>query len=302
MLAGKALSKPTYIGIGAQKCASSWLHLILEEHPEVGVCETKEVDFFSFHFERGYQWYESQFEGCENKLAVGEISPSYLCDPAVPARVAAYSPDIRILVTLRDPVERALSNHRHEVRLGRMKEGDLTFEAGLANNPMYIEQGRYATHLKRWLSHFSLESIKVVLMDDIVSDPRRVAREVYEFVGVDPSYVPSRLDQKFNVSHANRFRGLLNVKDATYSLTRNPAISWLWTAASAIGLKSLYRRVNVRASDAVIPQPSDRILQELRSQFAPEVRELSSILGRSLDHWLGADDYVEPDIVRAKEA
>src|SRR5450432_1780443 len=70
-------TRPTYVGIGAQKCASTWLHSILAEHPEVAVPEVKEVDFFSYRYDYGYQWYERCFRSSKPARARGEISPSY---------------------------------------------------------------------------------------------------------------------------------------------------------------------------------------------------------------------------------
>jgi len=278
--------KATFIGVGAQKCASTWLHRMLEEHPEVGVGMQKEIDFFSYHFDHGYQWYERQFTNCEQKLAVGEISPSYFCEPAVPQRVQQYQPKAKILVSFRDPVQRALSNHRHEVRVGHFTEEGLSFEAGLANNPMYVEQGLYATHLKRWLQYFPAEQILVVLMEDIEKDPLAVARKVYAFLGVDESYEPQYLSKQFNKSYANRSRALLGIKDALYKLTRTPGFGWLWKLGSLLGLKAMYRGVNTLPSDIAIPEPSENTLAELRKQFAPEVRKLSELIQRPLDAWL----------------
>src|SRR3954453_17151561 len=164
-------TRPTYVGIGAQKCASTWLHRILAEHPEIAVPADKEMDFFSYRYDHGNQWYERCFAVEGTARVRGEISPSYFCEPAVPERVARYMPDAKILLSLRDPVERALSNHRHEVREGHLTGSDLSFETGLANNPMYVEQGLYATHLKSWLRHFAQADILVVLMEDIETDP-----------------------------------------------------------------------------------------------------------------------------------
>lgn len=278
--------KPTFIGIGAQKCASTWLHRILEEHPAIGVGVDKEIDFFSYHFDHGYQWYEKQFVNCEHKSVIGEISPSYLCEPAVPERVQQYLPDAKILVSFRDPVQRALSNHRHEVRVGHFTGAELTFEAGLSNNPMYVEQGRYATHLKRWLQYFPSEQILVVLMEDVEKDPLSVARNVYAFLGVDSSYQPQQLTKRFNQSYANRSRVLLSMKDILYKLTRSPGFGWLWSLGSMLGIKALYRGVNTVRSNMVIPEPAKHSLDELRLQFAPEIRELSALIQRPLDGWL----------------
>jgi len=278
--------KPSFVGIGAQKCASTWLYKVLEEHPEIGVSREKEIDFFSKKYDYGYQWYEAHFDGCADKRETGEISPSYFSDPSVPARVHRYNPATKILVTLRDPVQRALSQHRHEVRLGHFGGASLSFEAGLKNNPMYIEQGLYATHLKRWLEYFPLEQIHVIVVDEINSNPYDVAHKAYEFLGVDGSYEPRCLKKQFNRSYANRYRMLVRLKDAIYRFTRGPAFKWLWYVGRALGMRTLYRRINMVSSDSVIPKADARTLAILRERFASEVRELSRLLGKPLDDWL----------------
>jgi hypothetical protein len=279
-------ARPTYVGIGAQKCASTWLHRILSEHPEIAVPSVKEVDFFSYCYDHGYQWYERRFAAGGAARVRGEISPSYFCEPAVPERISRYMPEAKILLSLRDPVERALSNHRHEVREGHFTGEDLSFEAGLQNNPMYVEQGLYATHLKNWLQYFPRDRILVVLMEDVEADPRAVCRLVYEFLGVDPTFVPAGLEQRYNRSFATRSASLSRLKDAVYGMTRLPGMGWLWQAAAGAGLRSMYRGLNNVPSSDVIPQPQARTLAQLRQRFEPEVRELETMIGRSLQTWL----------------
>jgi hypothetical protein len=289
-MAAQLSTRPTYVGIGAQKCASTWLHRMLEAHPQVAVPEVKEIDFFSYRYDRGFQWYERCFVDDEGSgkatQARGEISPSYFCEPAVPERVASYMPEAKIIVSLRDPVQRALSNHRHEIRIGHLVGDDVSLERGLRNNPMYVEQGLYATHLKRWLKFFPRERILVVLMDDVEADPRGVCRTVYEFLGVDASFVPPGVDERFNGSYATRSAALTRVKDTVYATTRSRWLRWTWELASAAGLKPLYRGLNVVPSEAVIPPPQAQTLTHLRERFEPEIRELETLLDRSLSSWL----------------
>jgi hypothetical protein len=279
-------TRPTYVGIGAQKCASTWLHRVLAEHPQVAVPAVKEVDFFSWHYDHGFQWYERCFAGVDPAArARGEISPSYFSEPAVPARLARYAPDVKILLSLRDPVQRALSNHRHEVREGHFTGPDFSFEAGLANNPMYLEQGLYATHLRRWLRHFPQEQVLVVLTEDVEADPAEVCRAVYRFLGVDDGYVPAGLRERFNRSFASRSRWLTEVKDAVYASTRVPGLRWAWETAAGLGLRSVYRGINEVSSDDLIPPPRAETIAQLRHRFEPELRELEVLLGRSLEGW-----------------
>ncbi len=195
--------------------------------------------------------------GSASARARGEISPSYFGDPLAPGRVAHYLPEAKILLSLRDPVVRALSNHRHEVRIGHLTGPDLSFETGLRNNPTYIEQGLYATHLRRWRQHFSSASILVVLMEDIEAAPHAVCANVYRFLGVDERYVPAGMRSRYNASFAIRWSPQA-AKDALYGATRLPGLRWLWDAAAVSGLRAVYRGVNKMPSSTVIPPPRSR--------------------------------------------
>ena len=278
--------KPMFIGLGAQKCASTWLYQVLATHPQVRLPTLKEIDFFSYHYDRGFQWYERHFEGFEGVYRTGEISPSYFHDPAAPARVRGYRRDMKLLLTLRDPVDRALSNHKHEVRLGHFTGADLSFEAGLANNPMYVEQGLYGKHLANWLRHFPRAQVYVALMEDISAEPERVAREVFRFLGVDDAFESSAVARRFNASFATRSKSLTKLKDEIYRWSRSPAVGWLWSTAAGIGARDVYRRLNVIESEAVIPPPRPQTLRELRERFARDIRELERLLDRDLSPWL----------------
>jgi hypothetical protein len=277
--------KLTFIGIGAQKCASSWLYDILADHPEAALSEKKELDFFSYRYEQGYSWYERQFPDKPGAKAVGEISPSYFNEASVPERARLYSPDLRILSSLRDPVERALSQHRHQIRIGSVAGPDYRFETALADNPSYIDQGRYATHLSRWLSCFPENQVLVVLMEDIRTDPEATARKVYEFLGINPDHRSAALYKKSNLSYAVRSRRT----DATIQWLRKSVrqlgLGGIWQALGDSGLRNLYRGMNRKPSEAVVPPVTAEVTLKLRELFREEINTLEQMLGRNLESW-----------------
>lgn len=278
--------KPNFIGIGAQKCASTWLYEILADHPEVLLSSRKELDFFSYRYELGYGWYAGQFADKPDVNAVGEISPSYLNESSVPERVKMYSPDMRILLSLRDPVERALSQHRHLVRIGYVRGPDYSFESALADNPSYVEQGRYAEHLGRWLSSFPSNQIHVVLMEDIKKDPEEVARGVYAFLGIATQHRSAALHGRSNPSYVSRHRGLATAVDTLRGIAHRTGLGPAWRGIGRLGAQHLYRRLNRKPSEAVIPAPRPDTLRQLRETFREDVLALEGLLGRSLRAWL----------------
>lgn len=274
-----------FIGIGAQKCASSWIYDILKDHPDVNVSEKKELDFFSYNYELGYKWYESHFNNNEKDTIAGEVSPSYFNEASVPYRLKQYMPEAKIILSLRNPVERALSQHRHLIRIGYIQGPDYSFEEALNNNPSYIEQGLYATHLTRWLEYFPLEQIHVVTMEEISQNSADVAKGLYEFLGVDTEHISKTRDGKSNISYALRNRSLDNfvVKLRIAINTLGFGVVWKWLGNT--GLRHVYRSFNRRSSDKVIPTVKNKTKENLRQHFKEQVELLEQLLGRSFEQW-----------------
>jgi Sulfotransferase domain len=164
----------------------------------------KEVSFFDRHYGRGVGWYRGHFPLRSGGRIVGEASPGYLFHPLAPERVREIVPDARLIVLLRDPVDRALSHYHHEVALGREP---LSFEEALDAEPerthgeeeriardvgyfshawwdyTYVARGRYAEQLERWLAVFRRDQLLVVATEELAADTAGTYRRVLEFIG-----------------------------------------------------------------------------------------------------------------------
>lgn len=289
------VGKPGFIGIGVQKCATTWIYDILRDHPEVGMSATKEVNFFSYHYDHGFQWYGRQFPRDADVRVRGEISPSYFHDPAAPGRAAGYAPEAKLLVSLRDPVERAISNHKHEVRVGHFSGSDVSFEAGLANNPGYIDQGLYATHLERWLEYFPADRVLVVLFDDIVRDPAGVAQGIYRFLGVDENHLSTALYSRSNSGHLKRSLPLHAARRRVRAAVTQAGFGWAWETMARLGLRRIYRKYNWRPAEGRVPTVSAESRGALRERFKSEVVQLEAIIGRSLVQWRSEEGETGPE-------
>ncbi len=275
----------SFIGIGAQKCASTWLHDVLSQHPRVAMpTGKKEIDYFSYHYDFGFQWYEHHFAASESRLA-GEISPSYLHDPGIAERVAHYNPDMRIILIVREPLARALSNHKHEVRIGHFQGEDLSFEAGLRNNPSYIEQGLYARHLRRWLDVFPRENVLVLRFDDVFARPRDVAAQVCEFLEIEA--LPPEVDvfRKSNESYLVRSGFMERSKNILRSALRALKLGKAWEWLGNSGLRARYRQANRIAPERAIGTPMPQTVDALKAIFQPDVEDLERLTGLTFDEW-----------------
>jgi len=275
------MHKPSFVGIGVQKCASTWIHRILEDHPQVFVSTPKEIDFFSYHYHFGFEWYEKHFPEGE---VCGENSPSYFCDLRVPMRVRKFDSNMKIIVCLRDPVERLVSHHAHEVRLGHVDEA-ISFAKALQNNPMYVEQSMYAKYLTEWLSFFPQEQLLILLQEDIRCKPDEVAATLYAFLGVDTSFKSTFLEKKANPSIKPKFSFLESSLKETASFLRSLGLEILVKRIKGLTWIKNLRQKNMQDIHRVLPELSVEDIKALDVIFKPELKHLQTLTGLDLKEW-----------------
>lgn len=275
--------KPTFLGVGAQKCASTWVHRILDAHPDVCVSDPKELDFFSNHFDRGFAWYERFFK--DGAAAAGETSPSYFYNEAALERASAYNPDFKILVCLRDPVERMYSNHLHEVRKRHIAGEEIVFERAMAKNPMYFYQSLYASHLRKWMSAFGARNVLVLMQEEIADDPRGQAARVCAFLGVDGAFDSEFFERRANenVAYKNPAVGAVYgaIGEAARAVGMGGAIRW---AKRTEGVSAIWTAAKENLRERVPPMRPETV-EALRAAFAEEMSDLARLLGARALPW-----------------
>jgi hypothetical protein len=193
---------PNFLHIGPSKSGSTWLHEVLVLHPEVYLSQAKDLYFFSRYYDRGPGWYRAQFRDAqkEHKI-IGEVCPDYLACAEAPERIReVLGPDVRLMVTLREPTSRAFSSYLYLQKHG---QAAATFRDTLLTDPDLLNESRYATHLRRYLNHFDRKSIDVALFDDLQADPQAFLDGVTGWLGVaEQSVSPELLEARLPASKA----------------------------------------------------------------------------------------------------
>ncbi len=187
---------PDFMIIGAAKCGTTSLYKYLNYHPQILLPNKKELRFFDKNFQRGYGWYLAQFPSiCDRpELLTGEASPSYLFSPHVAQRIKDFAPRTKLIVMLRNPVDRAISNYyqnkktgchqnsleetinREISRVGRQTESQLSYDAGV------LSQSLYYYKLKRWMKIFPKNQFLILSSEEFFSDPGTSVRQVCQFL------------------------------------------------------------------------------------------------------------------------
>lgn len=214
---------PTFLCLGAQKAGTTTLQLLLDMHVRVFLPPCKEVHYFSLHYDRGTAWYANHFHGATPEQCIGEITPYYLFHPEAPRRIHTLLPDVRLIVLLRDPVERALSQVFHSQRLGleplplrealaaeaRRLDGADRFlrEPGGCHQShqehSYVSRSRYVQQLDLYTSLFGAEQLLLLRSEDLYACPKQVWSSVQSFLELELFPMPV----KAQLLRANPGRG-----------------------------------------------------------------------------------------------
>jgi hypothetical protein len=183
----RGLTLPDFLGIGAQKSGTTWLYANLRQHPELFLPDLKEVHYFDWYFIAGLRQYAELFQPAGQRLK-GEITPSY---GVLPLRriafVRAIMPDVRLVLLLRNPIERAWSQAvMNLVKIAGKPAEQVTEDEFIAHleHERVVQRGDYLTMLNNWQRFFPAEQLHVRFFEDIAERPQELLRAIFRHLGV----------------------------------------------------------------------------------------------------------------------
>lgn len=276
---------PDFYLVGAARSGTTSMFTLLKQHPEIWVSVLKEPHFFGTdltrqpHTVRDREVYGRFFEDAGEEQICGEGSVWYLLSKNAAAEIQEVRPEAKILIMLREPASMVQSLHSLYLRTGNEELEDLE-EAVAAEDArrqgrripdtayfpeglLYTEVASYTERVRRYLDTFG-DNVRIVLFDDFVADTPAVYRDTVSFLGVDPDFVPN---WDLPAANAAMRMGVLR------QMRKLPPE--LRQVMRGSGKRHLGKGPQVRES----------FRAELRERFAPDVRNLSELIGRDLDHW-----------------
>jgi hypothetical protein len=275
---------PNFLVIGAQRCGTTLLDTILRVHEDIYVPpHRKEVHYFDMHFARGVDWYQSFFpaeEDVHKYLAVGEVTPDYIFGPEVPERIAALLPTCRLIVMLRNPVQRAFSGYLHHVRSFNERR---TFAQFIEEQHDARQRGFYAQQIKRYLDFFPEDRMLIMLSEEVFQKPESELERLANFLHLSHSWKnPTKLVQsRVNRGDVPHFQSAFYYARRFGEVLSGLGLDRVVDQAKRMGVPSLFGR---RRETPAMPAATRQWLQEL---YDPHIRELEGLLGRPIDVWRG---------------
>ena len=147
------------------------------------------LHYFTVHFDQGEQWYTRHYSDYAGERVVGDTTPSYAGFDWSRRRLADFNPDAKILITLRNPIDRAFSHYFHmKQKRGYPKRFQEVLENKADLFQWLIAMGFYGHHLTDLFRYFAREQVCVMSYDLLVSDPRTFCRQVFDFLEIDSSF------------------------------------------------------------------------------------------------------------------
>ena len=280
---------PEFIIIGAAKSGTTALYEYLVEHPDVFMSPIKETNFFAWddndvksifgHKPKNYfpvksiSKYQEIFAKAEADKVCGEASPLYLESATATKKIHGMIPDVKIIVILRNPADRAFSDYCMQIRHSYTEK---TVEVGLAPDSHSVQGGNYYTMLKQYYDIFPSENILVLKFEDLKNNPEKQAQKLFNFIGVDGKFLPD-----FNKRHnPGGYPRNMFINKVLAVASRRETMKWL-TPNWLVQLIKRRREGNW----ADLPEFPPEIRSQLVDSYKDEVGKLSQLTGLNFDEW-----------------
>lgn len=290
------MALPNFFCVGTQKAATTTLHDILKQHPDIYLPESKEAWFFhrDGKYRKGLAWYENEYFGSHvNEKAVGEITPEYMYFEKVPGRIFRdLGPNIKFIFILRNPVDRAYSHYLMTYRRGletqpfnrAIELEELRIRSGFRERVhySYISRGFYCMQIKRYLKYFTKENMLFLIFEkDMAKNIELTIEKVLMFLDVKVEKM--RCDIRSNPASEPKIHF---VRDLIYrpNIYKKMLRFMIPSSNMRSGIRKWLDTLNQRPSQMSILDENVR-RQVLAKYFIEDIRQLERVIQRDLSIW-----------------
>jgi hypothetical protein len=294
------IPQPNFFIVGAAKSGTTSLWMYLKQHPEVYMpqaIEHKEPAFFcDIYGYKDFDTYLSLFTEAKDKKAIGEASHAYLTSPESAAWIQKFYPHAKIIIILRNPVERAYSLYNWMIGAGY--EWIYPFEKALIveeerlkdsyfkhHNPeyfynyLYFNSGLYASQIERYFQLFSGEQIKVLLFEDLKNNPVTTTQNIYNFLEVNSSFIPQ-------VDIHNRAHTPYSALAQYFFRQKLPKYLHKSGITKAKKIQKIAFNTNLFLGQFKQKKIKDCIKHNLQEKYRENIQKTANLIKRDLDFWL----------------
>ena len=289
---------PNFLIVGVQKAGTTSIYNYLQEHPQVYMSLIKETNFLEKDWENlppeqqnkngivTLEKYAELFANVKDEIAIGEASPNYLFHhESSAARIKKYVPNAKLIVVLRNPVERAYSDYLMHIR-DAIGYRSLSEQIKHSSHKSFIlRKGFYFESIKYYLEQFGQAQVKIFFYEDLCENPQVFMQEVYQYIGVNDDFLPNTT-RKAQVAKIPKNKNINNLLQRKNPL-RNTAAKILKTVMPIEARQKLRDRLISLNSQTKQQAPlSAEERQQLIELYREDILQLQDLVGRDLSKWL----------------
>jgi hypothetical protein len=282
------ISNQFHIGIGCRRCASSFVHRFLDDHPDIHKKKNGGLHYFTSNYDNGIKWYLNQFETNNNNVVHVDFSVSYSYPEALTQTIHRIKNTIdnpKLFMVVRNPIERAFSDYLRSIRLSEYPK-KLSFINSCNEYPELLKRGLYANTLIEYKKLLPKAKIKVFFYDDLLSDEQKFKQSILRYFGVLPLDFKSYSSNKEMKGASIRFERLNNYMLRT-KLTIdqqfiNLGFNDAWSNIKKIFLPFWHKILTYNQSPVTL---SSKERQYLIPYFKSDIQLLEKIETRNLRNW-----------------
>lgn len=272
--------KLDFLVIGSQKAGTTTVHEILKRHKAIFMPEKKELNYF-FHaseYAKGESYYHSYFQDAREDQIKGEASPGYIAHPDSLKRIFNYNPKIKLILTIRNPIDRAYSQYWQKRRYLKVSEtfdallGDLDHNLYTPGTNGLISRGLYIEYIEQYLKYFPREQLLILDFDELKASPIKFFEKISNFLNI-------------TALEPCLFENTVYNKALYYN---NPFYKFFFKHPQFLKFypKRLKRALFFGSKVAFNYEPIDpSAKQTLIEYYKPYNRRLADFLGKDLSHW-----------------
>lgn len=271
---------PSFLCIGTQRAGTTWLHSILEKHPDMFLPKEKETMYFSHYYYRGITWYKEFFLKAQPNSIIGEICPTYLSNPNAPKRIYDSIPNVKIIAVLRNPVDQIYSLYKLWLMHGTTKK---PLNKIIYKNYELIDNIMYYRKLRNYYKYFSEKDILVLYFDDLVENKNKLLEKIYRFLNVK-IFFPVDINKRKNYSGKPMIKFVDYFIARAGNILRDNNFYKIKIFIKQLGLVDLSKRLN-RSKKYDIKREKN-IVYYIKKKSHNDIISLSQLTKTDLSRWL----------------
>lgn len=284
---------PNLICPGAQKAGTTTLFFLLKQHPDISGANYKEIQFFDKYYHKGIDWYQEKCRKSSDSKYIMDFTPGYMTEDIYIKRMKeTFNDNVKVIVVLRNPVDRMYSNYLMNCRIGlenesdAMKAFDIDYKGFQSNNKTtnYYRHSLYSEKVNLLIEAFPKNNLKIVLFEDMVRNTEHILNEIWEFLDIS---IPEQMNYNewHNNSGSSQVPWLMRTVRKIIG-HRQEAIRKIFPYKLIKIYKKIFSSASKKSKVKTVIKKDLKVCRVLMGRCLADIKILEEILGIKLDVWI----------------